>query len=294
MASYYDEFLTLHGTLPDVMTATLNTIKKCDTAHKKLANELKIIIQTTNDTNSVDVDVDTKPSSSNSSSVKPSRRNTKVIDYNLNKKIIKSESESNAMNQESHTISDSNMNNMNKNKNIINNIEPNVIVKYDLKYIKSQSDKIQYKMQQMENLSTRKLQLCTQIYDLCDVHMKVGTKQLKIIENILNNKGIPIEIQTKNSLKRNNDSIHTDTGTGTDTGISKNDYNNNHKYHRNIVDIAEPTYCICNQVAYGDMVACENENCVTEWFHYKCVNLYKTPKSNWLCPTCAYEKKHKK
>lgn len=55
------------------------------------------------------------------------------------------------------------------------------------------------------------------------------------------------------------------------------------------IDPNEPTYCVCNQVSFGDMIACDNENCQGgEWFHYTCVGL--TPetrfKGKWYCPTC--------
>ncbi|KAI3826354.1 hypothetical protein L1987_00401 [Smallanthus sonchifolius] len=55
------------------------------------------------------------------------------------------------------------------------------------------------------------------------------------------------------------------------------------------IDPNEPTYCVCHQVSYGDMIACDNENCQGgEWFHYSCVGL--TPetrfKGKWFCPTC--------
>ncbi|GMH20080.1 hypothetical protein Nepgr_021921 [Nepenthes gracilis] len=55
------------------------------------------------------------------------------------------------------------------------------------------------------------------------------------------------------------------------------------------IDPNEPTYCICHQVSFGDMIACDNENCQGgEWFHYACVGL--TPetrfKGKWYCPTC--------
>ncbi|KAG6603493.1 PHD finger protein ING2-like [Cucurbita moschata] len=55
------------------------------------------------------------------------------------------------------------------------------------------------------------------------------------------------------------------------------------------IDPNEPTYCICHQVSFGDMIACDNENCQGgEWFHYSCVGL--TPetrfKGKWYCPTC--------
>eukprot|EP00183_Erythrolobus_madagascarensis_P007171 CAMPEP_0185846996 /NCGR_PEP_ID=MMETSP1354-20130828/2434_1 /TAXON_ID=708628 /ORGANISM="Erythrolobus madagascarensis, Strain CCMP3276" /LENGTH=226 /DNA_ID=CAMNT_0028547231 /DNA_START=52 /DNA_END=729 /DNA_ORIENTATION=+ len=32
-----------------------------------------------------------------------------------------------------------------------------------------------------------------------------------------------------------------------------------------IVDPNEPRYCLCNQVSYGEMVACENDSCPHEW-----------------------------
>merc|ERR1719228_605385 len=48
-------------------------------------------------------------------------------------------------------------------------------------------------------------------------------------------------------------------------------------------DPNEPRYCICNQVSYGDMVACDNEDCPYEWFHYPCVGVTAPPKGKWYC-----------
>ena len=47
------------------------------------------------------------------------------------------------------------------------------------------------------------------------------------------------------------------------------------------VDPNEPTYCLCHQVSYGEMIACDNEDCSTEWFHFACVNLKAKPKTKW-------------
>ncbi|KAK8739347.1 hypothetical protein OTU49_003589 [Cherax quadricarinatus] len=52
-------------------------------------------------------------------------------------------------------------------------------------------------------------------------------------------------------------------------------------------DPNEPRYCICNQVSYGDMVACDNPKCPVEWFHYPCVGITAPPKGKWYCPQCA-------
>ncbi|XP_039002031.1 PHD finger protein ING1-like isoform X2 [Hibiscus syriacus] len=53
------------------------------------------------------------------------------------------------------------------------------------------------------------------------------------------------------------------------------------------VDPNEPTYCLCNQVSYGEMVACDNPACKIEWFHFGCVGLKEQPKGKWYCPDCA-------
>ena len=53
------------------------------------------------------------------------------------------------------------------------------------------------------------------------------------------------------------------------------------------VDPNEPTYCICHQVSYGEMIGCDNPECPTEWFHFGCVSLVSKPKGKWFCPGCA-------
>jgi hypothetical protein len=47
----------------------------------------------------------------------------------------------------------------------------------------------------------------------------------------------------------------------------------------------EPRYCYCNQVSYGNMIACDNESCAREWFHLPCVNLDRAPsgRKKWFC-----------
>ncbi|CAL4929015.1 unnamed protein product [Urochloa decumbens] len=60
------------------------------------------------------------------------------------------------------------------------------------------------------------------------------------------------------------------------------------------VDPNEPTYCFCNQVSYGEMVACDNPNCKIEWYHIGCVGVKELPKGKWYCPSCVgFQKKRK-
>lgn len=94
------------------------------------------------------------------------------------------------------------------------------------------------------------------------------------------------------------------------------------------VDPNEPTYCFCNQVSYGEMVACDNpdvsnpsfffiivlglkffftfctynlmkahflfQQCKIEWFHFGCVGLKEQPKGKWYCSDCAVVKNRRK
>jgi hypothetical protein len=71
-----------------------------------------------------------------------------------------------------------------------------------------------------------------------------------------------------------------------------------------VIDPDEPTYCICGDVSWGTMVACDNqdvsdagasdctvltgEQCEKEWFHLECVGLQDIPprRSKWYCPDC--------
>lgn len=56
----------------------------------------------------------------------------------------------------------------------------------------------------------------------------------------------------------------------------------------------EPTYCLCNQVSYGEMVGCDNPDCPIEWFHYGCVGLTDAPEGKWYCPRCSGRMKKRK
>ncbi|CAF1228921.1 unnamed protein product [Adineta ricciae] len=49
----------------------------------------------------------------------------------------------------------------------------------------------------------------------------------------------------------------------------------------------ERRYCFCNQISYGDMIACDNSTCRREWFHYSCVGIVTPPKGKWFCFDCT-------
>ncbi|SNX85001.1 uncharacterized protein MEPE_03710 [Melanopsichium pennsylvanicum] len=54
-------------------------------------------------------------------------------------------------------------------------------------------------------------------------------------------------------------------------------------------DPTEPRYCYCDQISFDEMIACDNEDCAMEWFHYACVGITESPdkKKTWYCRFCA-------
>lgn len=43
-------------------------------------------------------------------------------------------------------------------------------------------------------------------------------------------------------------------------------------------------YCYCDGISYGEMVACDGDNCEREWFHLDCVGLSRAPAKNGKLP----------
>ncbi|GAA5872029.1 hypothetical protein JCM8547_006217 [Rhodosporidiobolus lusitaniae] len=55
------------------------------------------------------------------------------------------------------------------------------------------------------------------------------------------------------------------------------------------IDPNEPVYCYCQRVSFGEMIACENEDCSREWFHLDCVGVSQAPEGEWYCNDCVKE-----
>lgn len=51
-------------------------------------------------------------------------------------------------------------------------------------------------------------------------------------------------------------------------------------------DQDDQRYCFCNNVSYGDMIGCDDDDCEREWFHLGCVGLLKPPQGTWYCDAC--------
>jgi inhibitor of growth protein 3 len=99
----------------------------------------------------------------------------------------------------------------------------------------------------------------------------------------------------KNSPSSTNDSELSDADSG-----SVDDEDDPHTPARGDEDMPDAEdeeggddrkYCTCQSVSYGDMVACDNENCPYEWFHWSCVGLKSEPVGTWICPVCTKAQK---
>ena len=133
--------------------------------------------------------------------------------------------------------------------------------------------------QVLEDLADKKTSIALRSYDLLDQHIQLVDKEIKLLETSIKLHGTP-------------DTTHeepTKSSTGRKKGAQS--VNRAQELLQTIVDPHEPVYCFCRQIAFGNMVACDNEECSIEWFHCSCVNLTKMPKNEWLCPTCSQRRK---
>eukprot|EP00252_Welwitschia_mirabilis_P013902 TRINITY_DN3077_c0_g1_i2.p1 TRINITY_DN3077_c0_g1~~TRINITY_DN3077_c0_g1_i2.p1 ORF type:complete len:225 (-),score=58.67 TRINITY_DN3077_c0_g1_i2:152-826(-) len=172
---------------------------------------------------------------------------------------------------------------------------------------------IESNQEYIKNLCTEKILLAQQAYDLVDSHLKRLDEDLNQFAEDLKQEGKiaydePAILPTiSNREERRKGYYFNSQAKKLDTKIERDwerererDFElmpppSNHERITlpldvdQAIDPNEPTYCVCNQVSFGDMVACDNENCGGgEWFHYACVGL--TPetrfKGKWYCPTC--------
>ncbi|XP_063705091.1 inhibitor of growth protein 1 [Culicoides brevitarsis] len=100
-----------------------------------------------------------------------------------------------------------------------------------------------------------------------------------------------------NSSSSNNKKKRTSkTGTGNTGSASGRQSASGHNSSRDAredtppqeetIDPDEPTYCLCDQISFGEMILCDNDLCPIEWFHFSCVGLATKPKGRWYCPNC--------
>lgn len=98
-----------------------------------------------------------------------------------------------------------------------------------------------------------------------------------------------------NNMTNNKKKKRKTSKQGQRLSLQKEDDNRNSSSKNNVnddddedqsIDPDEPTYCLCDQISYGEMICCDNDLCPIEWFHFSCVSLTTKPKGKWFCPKC--------
>lgn len=101
----------------------------------------------------------------------------------------------------------------------------------------------------------------------------------------------PTSISSNNSMFENSESLSSayfaEAGANfNSTSPSPFDFATKSRAN-NFYQRDDTKYCFCRQVSYGEMVACDNEGCRYEWFHYDCVGISSPPKGEWFCSSCT-------
>ena len=47
-------------------------------------------------------------------------------------------------------------------------------------------------------------------------------------------------------------------------------------------------WCVCKKPDDGrPMLKCDNDDCITQWFHFDCMNILQVPDTHWFCLNCS-------
>lgn len=117
-----------------------------------------------------------------------------------------------------------------------------------------------------------------------DNNMKVETSSTKASTSSQNNNSN----KQKTTNNKNNKKKRTSKSSGRQSAgqNSSRDARDDTPPPEETIDPDEPTYCLCDQISFGEMILCDNDLCPIEWFHFSCVSLLTKPKGKWYCPNC--------
>jgi len=180
---------------------------------------------------------------------------------------------------------------------------------------KLEMEKIQKMFKRAKEISDDKVKIAIQTYELVDKHIRRLDSDLAKFESEMKEKGRLSQTESeeeveeeKRSKKKNLKDGKKKKGREEDkkkkkpknqkSEMSGSQASSNLTVPTEVLDMPvdpnEPTYCVCQQVSYGEMIGCDNQDCPIEWFHFGCMNLTTKPKGKWYCPKCIPLFKKKK
>lgn len=134
------------------------------------------------------------------------------------------------------------------------------------------------------DVADHKVALASQTYDLVDSHIQRLDKDLKKFEEELRREQVLIGGPAA-PVQRPENLTQLDIKAGRNKGQP---FIPAVQMEIDLpVDPNEPTYCYCNRVSYGEMIACDNPECKIEWFHFDCVGIVVRPRGKWYCTDCS-------
>jgi hypothetical protein len=150
-----------------------------------------------------------------------------------------------------------------------------------------------------ETIATKKIDLAVRLYDFLDLNIKLLDNEINVLEKAIMIRGGNLfnESESKDRGANRADVVPQKRKRGRPRLVplpEEQDVASDDAIVASssaLLSSSEPLYCICNRVAFGDMIACDNEDCPVEWFHYPCVNLSKKPRNSWICPLCSNKRK---
>lgn len=154
------------------------------------------------------------------------------------------------------------------------------------------SKRIQQNMNEVIMISEEKMKRAQQIYDLVDQHIRKLDKDLKSFGAEVSKERERLGVQPVMAHRAGGTSDKNKKSVTAVPAPSVPEESKSpevlYKEALAVADANEPKYCYCKRISFGEMIACENDDCPIEWFHFGCVGLTpeNRPKGQWFCPDC--------
>jgi len=167
---------------------------------------------------------------------------------------------------------------------------------------KAEMEKIQKMFKQAKEISDDKVNIAVHTYELVDKHIRKLDSDLAKFESEMKEKGrlsqtesedeeeLPVKSKKSKDKKKGIKEEKKKKKTKNEPQTTPVHHFANLPVPQEVLDMPvdpnEPTYCLCQQVSYGEMIGCDNQDCPIEWFHFGCMDLHTKPKGKWYCPKC--------
>ena len=153
------------------------------------------------------------------------------------------------------------------------------------------AQRIQQNMDEIIMISEEKMKRAQQIYDLVDQHIRKLDEDLKSFGAEVSKERERLGVQPQvlqASVPSNANAAQPAANAPVDVPDELKSPEELYREALAVADPNEPKYCYCNRISFGEMIACENDDCPIEWFHFSCVGLTpeNRPKGQWFCDQC--------